>query len=112
MKKNTFYFHFRSQSLISSFNRKIMKNNISEKFIQVFLLVSVILFPNVGLADELNTGDTAWMFTSTCLVLFMTIPWAGIVLWGVGAFKERAFDSDAMFYHSCFDEHPLGLIRL
>ena len=39
-------------------------------------------------------------------------PWAGPVLWGFGSFKERAFNPDAMFYHGCFDEDPLGPIRL
>ena len=33
----------------------------------------IILFPAAAWADELDTGDTAWMLTSTVLVLFMTL---------------------------------------
>lgn len=36
--------------------------------------IAVLLFPTGAVADELNSGDTAWMLTSTVLVLFMTIP--------------------------------------
>ncbi len=48
------------------------------------LLIICLLFPSLGFADELNTGNTAWVLTSTALVLFMTIPglsffYAGIV---------------------------------
>ena len=32
------------------------------------------LAPAAAVADELNSGDTAWMLTATALVLFMTIP--------------------------------------
>ena len=34
----------------------------------------LVLWPGMAFADELNSGDTAWMLTSTALVLFMTIP--------------------------------------
>ena len=37
-------------------------------------LVAVLLWPGASWGDELNSGDTAWMLTSTALVLFMTIP--------------------------------------
>ena len=37
-------------------------------------LAAVFLFPGAALADQLDSGDTAWMLTSTALVLFMTIP--------------------------------------
>ena len=32
-----------------------------------------LLAPTLALADELNSGDTAWMITATVLVLMMTI---------------------------------------
>ena len=32
----------------------------------------VTLVPGAALAEGLDTGDTAWMLTSTVLVLFMT----------------------------------------
>ena len=34
----------------------------------------LVLWPGMAFADELSSGDTAWMLTSTALVLFMTIP--------------------------------------
>jgi len=38
-------------------------------------------------ADALNTGDTAWMLTSTALVLFMTIP--GLSLFYAGLVRAK-----------------------
>ena len=45
------------------------------------------LLPSVALADELNTGDTAWILTSTVLVLFMTIP--GLALFYGGLVRSK-----------------------
>ena len=45
---------------------------------------------------QLDTGDTAWMLTSTALVLMMTIR-PGIVLRRHGAQEERARHGDAEF---------------
>ena len=52
--------------------------------IKKFILLSVTLFSYSISADELNSGDTAWILTSTALVLFMTLPglslfYAGLV---------------------------------
>jgi len=49
-----------------------------------------IAAPTVALADEgpvLNSGDTAWMLTSTALVLFMTIP--GLSLFYAGMVRSK-----------------------
>jgi len=46
--------------------------------------------PAIALADEgpvLNSGDTAWMLTSTALVLFMTIP--GLSLFYAGMVRSK-----------------------
>jgi len=40
-----------------------------------------------GAADELNAGDTAWILTSTALVLFMTIP--GLALFYGGLVRAK-----------------------
>ena len=32
-------------------------------------------------ADGIDSGDTAWLLTSTALVLFMTLPRASAFLW-------------------------------
>ena len=39
------------------------------------------------MADDLNSGDTAWMLTSTVLVLFMTIP--GLALFYAGMVRTK-----------------------
>ena len=38
------------------------------------LIVIFLLLPSVAFADGLDSGDGAWLLTSTALVLFMTIP--------------------------------------
>ena len=54
------------------------------------LLLSGLAFPLLGLADEaptLDTGNTAWMLTSTALVLLMTIP--GLALFYAGMVRKK-----------------------
>ena len=46
-----------------------------------------ILGKSRGMADELNSGDTAWMLTATALVLFMTIP--GLSLFYAGMVRSK-----------------------
>ncbi|MDH3888678.1 MAG: ammonium transporter, partial [Gammaproteobacteria bacterium] len=48
-------------------------------------LISVL--PSIALADELNGADTAWILTSTALVLFMTIP--GLALFYAGLVRSK-----------------------
>ena len=45
------------------------------------------LVPDVARADGLDSGDTAWMLTSTALVLFMTIP--GLSLFYGGLVRSK-----------------------
>ncbi len=45
------------------------------------------LLPDVARADELSAGDTAWMLTSTALVLMMTIP--GVALFYGGMVRKK-----------------------
>jgi Amt family ammonium transporter len=45
------------------------------------------LLPSLALADELNVGDTAWILTSTVLVLFMTIP--GLAMFYAGLVRSK-----------------------
>ena len=39
-------------------------------------LLVLVLFPEMAMAEEvtLNEGNTAWILTSTALVLFMSLP--------------------------------------
>jgi Amt family ammonium transporter len=45
------------------------------------------LLPGIALADELSSGDTAWMLTATALVLFMTVP--GLSLFYAGMVRAK-----------------------
>ncbi len=49
-----------------------------------YILTLLALMPGFAMAETLDTGDTAWILTSTALVLFMTLPglcffYAGLV---------------------------------
>lgn len=51
------------------------------------LPILLLLTPATALADELNSGDTAWMMVATALVLFMTIP--GLSLFYAGMVRSK-----------------------
>jgi Amt family ammonium transporter len=51
------------------------------------LLLVITLFPGIVLADDLNSADTAWILTSTALVLFMTLP--GLALFYSGLVRAK-----------------------
>jgi Amt family ammonium transporter len=58
------------------------------KGVAVLLTTALItLLPSIALADELNGADTAWILTSTALVLFMTIP--GLSLFYAGLVRSK-----------------------
>ncbi len=50
------------------------------------VLISLVL-PSVALAQEIDTGDTAWMLTSSALVLFMLLP--GLSLFYAGLVRSK-----------------------
>ena len=50
----------------------IQKLSFSSK--QTLSLILLLCFPFIASADELNGANTAWILTSTALVLFMTLP--------------------------------------
>ena len=51
------------------------------------LAIGLLVMTGTAFADELNTGDTAWMLTATALVLFMTIP--GLSLFYAGMVRSK-----------------------
>jgi Amt family ammonium transporter len=55
--------------------------------VAVLPLIFLLLFPGMILADGLDSGDTAWLLTSTALVLFMTLP--GLALFYSGLVRAR-----------------------
>jgi Amt family ammonium transporter len=70
------------------------------KPIQVRLLHVVgalLLWPVQGFSQGLDSGDTAWLMTSTALVLFMTLP--GLALFYGGLVRSRSVLSVLM---QCF----------
>ncbi len=54
----------------------------------VLFALTLLAMPTIALADDgLDSGDTAWMLTSTALVLFMTIP--GLALFYGGLVRTK-----------------------
>lgn len=65
------------------------------KMIKKLILPSLPLLPAVShAADELNTGDTAWVLISTALVLMMTLP--GLALFYAGIVRKKNILSTMM----------------
>ncbi len=59
----------------------VIKNSIR------FITAMVFMLPMTVYADELNGADTAWILTSTVLVLFMTLP--GLALFYSGLVRAK-----------------------
>ena len=49
--------------------------------------IAFLVLPFAARADELDTGDGAWLLTSTALVLFMTLP--GLALFYAGLVRSK-----------------------
>jgi Amt family ammonium transporter len=58
-----------------------------KKSFPVILIFFLSLFPLMAQADELNGSNTAWILTSTALVLFMTLP--GLALFYGGLVRSK-----------------------
>ena len=52
-----------------------------------YILLSMLLLPGIASAAELNQANTAWILTSTALVLFMTLP--GLSLFYAGLVRSK-----------------------
>jgi len=63
---------------------KILPNKLIAIAATSFVLLSL---PLNAVADDLNSGDTAWMLCATALVLFMTIP--GLALFYSGMVRAK-----------------------
>ena len=68
------------KSLICSF-----KNH--RGLMSLYVLMAGLFTPSLAMADELSSGDTAWMITATVLVLFMTVP--GLSLFYAGMVRSK-----------------------
>jgi Amt family ammonium transporter len=51
------------------------------------ILFAALMLPSMVFAQEADSGDTAWMLTSTALVLFMTLP--GLALFYSGLVRAK-----------------------
>ena len=58
-----------------------------KKRVVSLLTIFVALMPAMAFADEVNSGDTAWMISATALVLLMTIP--GLALFYGGMVRSK-----------------------
>ena len=68
--------------------KMIKESRINKKHIfNLLLTLFILLSPKNALANELNSGDTAWILTSTALVLFMTLP--GLALFYGGLVRVK-----------------------
>jgi Amt family ammonium transporter len=54
---------------------------------KIGLLLGLLLLPSLAMADELNGANTAWILTSTALVLLMTIP--GLSMFYAGLVRSK-----------------------
>ncbi len=59
----------------------------NKKLTVVVTFFSLLFAPLNAIADELDSGDTAWMLIATALVLFMTIP--GLALFYAGMVRAK-----------------------
>ena len=66
--------------------------SIAQRALAALCLFALSALP--AAADELNSGDTAWMLTSTALVLLMTIP--GLALFYGGMVRKKNVLSTAV----------------
>tara|TARA_B100001057_G_scaffold490025_1_gene577456 strand:+ start:3755 stop:5038 length:1284 start_codon:yes stop_codon:yes gene_type:complete len=54
---------------------------------KILLGISTLIFVPFGFGDDLNSGDTSWILTSTALVLLMTLP--GLALFYGGLVRSK-----------------------
>ena len=68
--------------------RRLFRHGKSRSALGLLLLLMFLALPKLALAeDALDSGDTAWLLTSTALVLFMTIP--GLALFYGGLVRTK-----------------------
>jgi Amt family ammonium transporter len=65
---------------------KTMSFTLNKKF-KKLLLLGLLFLPCVASAEQINQANTAWILTSTALVLFMTIP--GLSLFYAGLVRSK-----------------------
>ena len=67
---------------------RFLRYSIPRSILGMLLVLMFLALPKLALAeDTLDSGDTAWLLTSTALVLFMTIP--GLALFYGGLVRTK-----------------------
>ena len=69
------------------FLRRLFMRKEGGLITQLLVVLALTGFAPSVFADEVNSGDTAWMLTATALVLFMTIP--GLSLFYAGMVRSK-----------------------
>ena len=64
-----------------------MKKEMMNKLNKLFAAFVLLFLPVLAQAEGVDTGDTAWILTSTALVLFMTLP--GLALFYGGLVRAK-----------------------
>jgi len=77
-----------------------------------FLSLLLILIPKISFASVLNSGDTAWILTSTALVLFMTLPGLALFYGGLVRSRKCIICPDALHCSCMFNVNLMGNCRL
>lgn len=67
------------------FSSEMIMNILQHK--KGLALLALMLMPGLAVAEELNQANTAWILTSTALVLFMTLP--GLSLFYAGLVRSK-----------------------
>ena len=73
--------------MASSLTQKLSQSTENISLQKIGVLLGLLCFPLVSQADELSGANTAWIMSSTALVLFMTLP--GLALFYGGLVKKR-----------------------
>jgi len=60
-------------------------------FTKNFLIIVVFSIFSYSAFADINNGDTAWVLTSTALVLFMTLPGLALFYAGLVNYKKTLF---------------------
>ncbi len=100
---------------MKQFSSEMMMNILQHK--KSLVLLALMLMPSLAVAEELNQANTAWVLTSTALVLFMTLP--GLSLFYAGLVRSKNVLSVLMqcFAITCLrhleiNNHPSLLVFL
>ena len=81
--------------------------------IYCLVLLGLLGTPVAAVAqDGIDTGDNAWILTSSALVLMMTGPGLALFYGGPGSQEKHSRDHDAVVHHDGLDDRAVGDLRI